>query len=198
MGFGWLAYKLSQIFPYRLVRTDIQHERVIRNPNTGKTQVDEVVHGMMAYNPETGELEPFGTWTQEQTFEGGINLPLNQRVSFGDGDEYIVSPLNNYIDFYCNDLLRQRMTPGLISYYPPFVIYNFIRVQRLPGGDPAPIANSAIYYSRDVAGDAHALAISEAGNIFDLTPGGAPYSGTFNNADGDTVTVIDGKITDVS
>jgi len=183
---------LKKLFPYRIIDTNIQHERVIRNPSDGRTQVDEVVHGVMQYDPDTGELIPFGTWTQPQVFENtaefqddvefqnpvvfleetdhqaGLQVSQGQHITLdNDEDSYLVAINDLRWDFVIDGWRRITLTSGQVVFLVAEEHLSYARFRSIV--KPTQVVNYAHLYCKLVGGKGHMFAMDEDGNEFDLT-----------------------------
>jgi hypothetical protein len=67
---------------------NVANERIIKDLQTNKTQISQRVLPLVKYNIDTGEVENFGTWEQEQTYQAltthelGIVVPQGQSIKF--------------------------------------------------------------------------------------------------------------------
>jgi len=78
-----------------------------------KTETSLVVVGVMRFNPDTGDLEPLGTWTQSQIFEALLyadaNILIHRHILLREGASSGILALRNntdtaYVDLDCQSI----------------------------------------------------------------------------------------------
>jgi hypothetical protein len=128
---GKICNLLARLFPYRIVRTNIQTNRDIRIEGDKKTIVSEKVIPVVAYDVNTGEFKNFGTWEQEQTYKSGIVMDGSD-FKLGTGNKfYFDDNLSSYLTADINGRAFLYMGGGLHCKFDGVTRTEYTRAMRL-------------------------------------------------------------------